>query len=242
MTVRALTDDLEESQLLRSVAEQLKAPLTVIARQAELLQLEPRLGAEAVTAQAQRMELQAHVALALVDSYLLGLQLMRERAQLALEPVSVPSLLNETAHELHGYAKQHNVELAVTIGGSFAPVMAHQKGLKAALLSLGYMLVGAQPEGARRRINLVAHRTAGGTTAGIYGAFGSLSAAQWQRAIKLHGSAQQPFTALLAGSGAGVFIAEAILQAMSTRLRVGRYSKLCGLAATLQPSQQLALI
>jgi len=225
------------TELLRSVAEQMKLPLTQIVRQVELA----NLGAGPVDTQA--LQTQATVALTLVDSYLLGLQLLSEQASLALEPVSVASTLTDTAHELSRFAKQYNVGLEVHVAGRYEPVMAHHVGLRAALLSLGYALVEAQAaQGGKRRLVLASHRGAHGIVAGLYGKYENLQASQWRRALELCGRAGQPFTTVSTGSGAGLFVADAILQAMATRLRVGRYHKQTGLAATLLPSQQLRLV
>jgi signal transduction histidine kinase len=144
----------ESSQLLRSVAEQLKLPLAVIARNAELMQLQG-VGLNF----AELLQVQTRVAMTLVDSYLLGLELAERQSRLDLEPVSISSLLVETAHELSLYARHYNVDLQVALGGKYGPVMAHHKGLRAALLSLGFALVAAQPEQGKRKLVLAAHRT-----------------------------------------------------------------------------------
>jgi hypothetical protein len=234
---------LDAAQLLRSVAEQLKLPLTVIARQAELgqtLELHGSPISDAVDLAVMRS--QAQMALGLVDSYLLGLQLMQGQQRLTLEPVSVSSLLVEVAHELRGLARQYDVDVELSIAGRYEPVMAHRRGLKAALLSLGYTLIGARPEGARRRLLLAAHRTASGINAGMYGQFDGLHAGAWRKALELCGKASRPFGTLSGDSGAGLFVAETILRAMETGLRVGKHSNNYGLATTLQPSQQLRLV
>lgn len=227
----------EATLLLQSIAEQLKLPLTHIARQIELGQLQP-----GATLDLPAMRAQTTVALALVDSYLLGLQLAQEQERLTLQPVSVASVLTDAAHELYDFAKQYDVELEVHIAGRYGPVMAHHAGLKSALLSLGYALVeaqGAQPHG---RLILAAYRTHQGIVAGMYGRQEKLSMEQWRRALELCGKAQQPFTMLSATSSAGLFVADTILQAMTARLRVGRYLKQTGLSTTLLPSQQLQLV
>ena len=231
------TESVEASRLLQSVAEQLQVPLTIIARQTELMQLRGSGPADV-----RAIQTQASVALTLTDSYLLGLQLMQSQGQLPLEPVSVSSLLVETAHELEGLARQYDMDIELVIGGHFAPVMAHHRGLKAALVSLGCMLIGARSDQTGRRLTLAVHKGPKGLMAGMYGDFEQLSAERWRKALKLCGQASQPFSAIAAGSGAGVFVAETILQAMETNLHVGRYAKQYGLAATLQPSQQLQLI
>ncbi|HSW99019.1 MAG TPA: hypothetical protein VLF71_04220 [Candidatus Saccharimonadales bacterium] len=230
----------EANALLASVAEQLKVPLAVIARHAELGSMG---GAAALDA--NLVATQADAALLLVDSYLLGLELLRAQTRLELEPVSVSSLLVDTAHDLHRFARQYGVDVQLETAGKYGPVMGNARGLKAALLSLGFALVEAQPAlggGARSRISLALHRTPQGIVAGVYSARQVVSADAWRRAQELCGAAAQPFTELGAGTAAGLFVADAILRSMDSRLRVGHYLRRGGLAATLQPSRQLQLV
>lgn len=231
----------QADSLLLSVAEHLKVPLTTIARQAELGQLTGRV--ELTDAAAIRT--QATAALTLVDSYLLGLDLMSKQASLQLEPVSVASTIMEAAHDLERFAKHYQVQLEVEVGGRFGPVMGHPQGLRAALLSLGFALVEAQAaqemEGPRRVV-MATHRTPLGIVTGVYGQYEALSAQRWRAALGLVGKARQPMTSLMSGSGAGLFVADTILRSMETRLRVGRYMRQNGLAATFQPSRQLSFV
>lgn len=227
-----------DTQLLRSIAEQLKVPLAVIARQAELSQLGTN-GSQAVDTMLIRT--QAMTALTLVDSYLLGLQLFEEQTSLELEPVSISSTLVDVAHELDALAKQYDTQLELHIAGRYEPVMANTKGLRSALLTLGYALVEGHtlPD---RRLTLAVHRTPHGIVTGIYGNYQQLTGKKWRQAMELKGQAAQPFSVLSSGSSAGIFVAQTILQAMTTNLRVGKHLKQYGLATTLQPSQQLQFV
>ncbi len=227
--------------LLLSVVEHLKVPLTTIARQAELGQLTGQAELTDVAA----IRTQALAALTLLDSYLLGLELMNRSASLELEPVSVSSTLMDAAHDLDQFARQYRVELEVVVGGKFAPVMSHPNGLRAALLSLGFALIESQA--ARdvrqpRRVVLATHRTPFGVVAGAYGQHEALSTDRWRAALGLVGKARQPLTSFMPGSGAGLFVADTIMRSMHTQLRVGRYLRQSGLAATLQPSHQLTFV
>lgn len=231
----------QADSLLLSVAEHLKIPLTVIARQAELGQL----AGQVELTDAAVIRTQATAALTLVDSYLLGLELLRKQTSLELEPVSVSSTLIDAAHELEGFAQQHQVQLEVAVGGKFGPVMSHPRGLRAALLSLGFALVEAQTAQevrGPRRVILATHRAPIGIVTGVYGQYKGLDAAQWRAALALAGKAHQPITSLAPGSGAGLFVADTILRSMQTHLRVGRYQHHTGLATTLQPSKQLSFV
>lgn len=227
----------ENATLLRSVAEQLKSPLTTIARQAEL----GRLTGNVQTADLSAIHTHATAALNVVDSYLLGLQLIQEQHELPLEPVSVSSTLTDIAHELSRFAKQYDAKLELHVAGKYEPVMAHRAGLRAALLALGYALLGGYPAD-DSRLRLAVHRTPQGIVTGLYGNYPELNAANWRQAQRLQGRAPQPFSMFCSGSGAGLFVADAILQAMATRLRVGKHDNRRGFATTLQPSQQLHFV
>lgn len=229
--------------LLFSIAEQLKLPLLQIARQAELGVSVGRLE----TAELLQMQQGAEIALKLVDSYLLGLQLCQEQASLVLEPVSLSSTLVDIAHQLDGFAQGYNVEIELHVAGKYPPVMAHAAGLKAAFLSLGTVLIEAlsgQAAAIRHKpfVRLAVHRTPKGLVTGLYSEHCPLTGEDLKRAQALCGKARQPLTELTATTGAGVFVADSILQAMASRLRVGHYQKLTGLAATLQSSRQLQLV
>jgi K+-sensing histidine kinase KdpD len=233
----------EWGDLLSSVAEQLKVPLTVIARQAEL----STLVGDATLLQPESVRVQADAALQLVDSYLLGLELLRGQTQLELEPVSVSSILVDTAHALTRFARQYGMDVEVEVAGRYEPVMAHARGLRAALLSLGYGMVeshAAQQNhpGHYARLMLATHRTPHGIIAGMYGTGDAVRTAQWRAALRLLRRAPQPVTGIVAGTGAGLFVADTIFRGMATHLRVGVWQRQRGLAATLQPSQQLQLV
>ncbi len=241
MDITSGGEGLDADNLLLSVAEQLKAPLTAIARQAELGQL---TGQVELT-DAAVIRVQATAALTLVDSYLLGLDLMRRQTNLQLEPVSLSSTITDAAHDLSRFAGYYNVQLEVEVLGKYGPVMGNPQGLRAALLSLGFALVEAQASQDMRgpkRVVLAAHRTPHGIVTGIYGQYEKLSAMHWRTALGLAGRARQPISSLTSSAGAGLFVADVILRSMESRLRVGRFQHQSGLAATFQPSQQLSIV
>lgn len=225
------------AKLLTSVADQLKVPLTNIARQAELLSLQGISGDQFLT-----MKAQSTAAIALVDSYLLGLELLNN-AQLELEPVSASSVLTEVAHQIQGYAKQHGIIVELSIAGRYEPIMAHLKALRAAVASLGYALIEAAASGSTStsRITLAAHRTRKGIVVGLYGNR-TLTSENWLRAKEIQGQARQPLASTLGTSGAGLFVADALANAMNTKLQITRYTREQGMAMVFQPSQQLQFL
>jgi hypothetical protein len=230
-----------------AIAEELKLPLTHITRLAELPQM--RLaGAEQADDIFPGIHASADMAMQLLDSYLLSLRLhVRSNVEmpLAREPVSLASVLYDARQDLLAIANRYEVSLDMDCGGACQPVLANRYALRSAFTSLGYGLIASLPAnggGQQLTLHLATHRDKHGVVAGMYGHLDGLSAKAFRRADELQGCARQPLVAALPGSGAGVFVADAILQAMSSRLRVGRHRKLPGFAATLEPSAQLQLV
>lgn len=226
-------------QLLLTIAEELKLPFLQIARQSELLQTEPSPEGLA------EIRTTAEMATRLLDNYLFGARLALEAEyRLHMEPVSVSSVLYDSGQQLEALAKLYGVELELHIGGRFGPVMANRQGLQSAFVSLGYALIEALPNlGTRKlRLQLAAHRSRYGIVAGMYSEEEQLTAEALRQGRKLSGHARQPLVTLTHASGAGVFVADAILQAMDAQLKPSRHHRLYGLGAVLQPNLQTQLV
>ena len=224
-------------QLLLSVAEELKLPLLQIARQAEQGRLTGETDLLAIQSTADS-------ALRLLDSYALGVRLALEPEQLAVEPVSVSSVLYDTGQQLNALAKNYGVELELSIAGRYGPVLAHRQGLQAALVSLGAALIEALPaqESPQLRLQLATHRSRYGIVAGLYADTKQLSNEALQRGRELQRHSRQPLMNLTHTSGAGIFVADTILRAMHLNLRASRHRRLYGLGTVLQPNHQLQLV
>ncbi len=234
--------------LFMAMAEELKLPLMHIARLAELESM--RAPVTHTTKLSSLMDIQstADMSLQLLDSYLLSLRLsLQPEARLELEPVSVSAVLHDTVGSLRHVADQYGVELHLHVEGRYEPVMAHRQALQSAMVSLGHALIAALPSAGvsdmkSRKLQLATHRTKQGIVAGVYGELEGLTPRMFRRAQDLQGHVRQPMVAVLPGSGAGLFMADTLLGAMASRLRVGRFQKLPGFAVTLTASEQLQLI
>jgi hypothetical protein len=231
--------DLEQHRLFLAIAEQIKLPLLQIARGAELTKITGNLD------QIEAIEYTAASAMHLLDSYLLSAQLREAGESLNLQPVSLSATLQDVAHKMHALAAVHQCDLEVHIAGKYGPVMAHPAGLQAALTNIGQVFIDVHTQRSHRTrpvIKLAAHRTRQGITAGMFADIEGLNTDMFKRAKQLYGKARQPLAQLSATNGAEVFVADSLLETMSSGLRVARYQKLTGLAATFSPSQQLELV
>jgi hypothetical protein len=224
-------------QLLLSVAEELKLPLMQLARQAEQGRLE---GAADLAV----MQTTAETALRLLDNYALGIRLALQPEELAIESVSVSSVLYDAGQQLDALAKSYGVSLELSIAGRYGPVLAHRQGLQAALVSLGAALIEALPaqESTQLKLRLATHRSRYGIVAGLYADTKQLSNDALQRGRQLQRSSRQPLMNLTHTSGAGIFVADTILQAMHLTLKSSRHRNLYGLGTVLQPNHQLQLV
>lgn len=231
------TPEILSQQLLLSIAEELKLPLLQIARQAE----QGRLSGATDLALIQNT---ADTALSLLDNYALGVRLALEPQELALESVSVSSVLYDTGHQLDALAKNYGVELELNIAGRFGPVLAHRQGLQAALVSLGAALIEALPaqDTPQLKLQLATHRSRYGIVAGLYTDTPQLSSQALHKGRQLQKHSRQPLMNLTHTSGAGIFVADTILQAMRLSLKASRHHHLYGLGTVLQPNRQLQLV
>ncbi len=221
-------------ELLLSVAEELKLPLLQIARMAE----------QAGQHNNTNIETTAETALRLLDNYTLAVRLQLERAPLDAEPVSVSSVLYDSGQQLDAMARQYGVELELHVAGRYGTVMAHRRGLQAALVSLGTALIEAVPaqESPQLKLQLATHRSRYGIVAGLYSDNHQLTNAALARGRRLRSRSRQPLLNVTHSNGAGIFVADAILQAMRLRLRASRHHGLYGLGAVLPPNNQLQLV
>jgi len=219
-------------RLLIAMAEQLKLPLLQIARTAE------QAGTSPSFQQSNTISSTADIALRMIDGYLLSILPVQD--QLPLEPILVSAVLQDTAHRLSKVASDYNCQIEVSISGRQAPVMANRKNIEIAYTLLLYAFIQAQENPVTiQRVLLATHKTPNGLEAGIFGDQKGINNEMLRRARALCGSARQPLPFMSSSGGAGVFIADNLLQAMNAPLHIAKHQKLNGLAATLLFSYQL---
>jgi hypothetical protein len=225
-------------RLLLGVAEELKLPLLQIARQAE------QAGLNGSQTDLTVIRATADGALRLLDNYALGVRLALDPERLEIEPVSVSSVLYDTGQQLDALAKSYGVELELNIAGRFGPVLAHRQGLQAALASLGAALIEALPaqDSPQLKLQLATHRSRYGIVAGLYADTRQLSHDVLRRGRALQRHSRQPLVNLTHTSGAGIFVADAILNSMNLSLKASRHHRLYGLGTVLQSNRQLQLV
>lgn len=215
-------------RLLTALAEDLKLPLVQIARQSEL---------DGLPLQQRRAEM----AMRLIDGYVLGLQTEGQQ-MLELEPVTLASILHDTAEELAPFARQQGYDIRVSIAGKFGPVMGDRRLLKNAFAIVGYELLQIPAEAGHPTLTLASHRSKSGVVAGVFSNNAGISADAFRRAKAMVGTARRTLPSGPVSNGAGLFIADSLLKGIGGAFKLARHDKQTGLAATFVPSRQLQLV
>lgn len=228
-----VVDD-SNTRLMRALAEELKLPLMQISRSAELRQLD---GSD----NQQIIETTASNALRLLDGYILTTQLTGEQQQLEIEPVSVTAVLYDTAQDLYKISKLYDSSLDIRVNGRCGQVMSNARALRAALASIAYTFVSSGIS-SKQQIMLTASKSNRGVITGVSSDNCQFSAQELQLARKLYGNARQPAKTMTSNSGAGIYLADRLFEAMESRLKVGHHRGNVGLFAWLMASQQLTLL
>lgn len=228
----------ELGQLFSRLAEQVKLPFIKVLQAAEMMGDNHEL-----THQGQQtIQEVSQAALQLIDGYLLQVRL-QEESQLRLEPVSISSILYDTAELLKPYARLYNCEIKIEVFGRYGPVMSHANGLKAALANIGYSLIDAAGSNEHNRIvTLGVRRNRKGISTGVYAEDIELSPILFRQAKEIKSTVHQPLVGFSSTNAAGVFVADGLLGSLGAPLRVARLGGKTGLAATFLPSRQLSLV
>ena len=225
----------KRTRLLAALVEELKLPLVQIVHKSQLARLTGDIE------ELKEVEVTAQASLKLLDSYLLTTQSLLSQQQLDLQPVSVDATMHDAVHYLSDIARLYDCELSVKTSRRLGLVMAHPDGLRAALIALTYSLITSSQS--KNKIILDAHSKEGGIEAGVFNQQIPLKQSALQQAKKLYGRAKQPFASVSHSSGAGIYIAEYLFEAMAgSNLLAKQKNQNFGLCSVMVRSHQLSLL
>ena len=235
---------MRQRALLVALSDDLALPLIHVKTSIELLGLED-FSKETAKGHAKTITLSADAGLQLVEAYRLLLK-SEEILNVPFEPVAIGAVLDEVAHRISPYARQYATQLSVDVQGRFAPVLAHQPSLIAAMEVLSYSLIRAQAAQTHKdnyQLVLGAHRSTDGMlAAGAFSNAQGLSDKTLRAARSLVGQARQPLVAVPPGTASGILVADMLCAALWQPLRTAAHRRLNGLATNLPVSNQLQFI
>lgn len=227
----------DQQKVLRSVAEDLKAPLLRILAETQLHDNNQEIDRAFIETTAQS-------AMRLIDSYIISTKIYSGQQRLDLEPISVVAVMNDAAHYLDKLARLYGCSIELQTPRSTRLVMANADALLAAMTSLGYSFLNAIVPRSRKKnvLLLTAKNTVDGVGAGIFSPYFALSTYNLRQARRLAGNATVALPQLGHGSNAGVMIADTLVEAMSYHLTAARRASLNGLTIKLMSSYQMSLL
>lgn len=224
------------SQLLNSLARELKGPLILIARRAELEKSE-RSTSEAL----QSIQDTADKTLKLIDSYLLVAQSEYGQHSLQLEPIGIGSVIYEVAKDLYPYAKEKKIDLSMDVKDG--DVMGNREGLKAVLLCLSELAMAQTGDDSshRRKVIIQTRRDKEAVSVSVLSNQFEIGGKDIKIARQIQGGAHLADSRLM-DSGIRLAIADILTGALGGSLHTKNFNGLKGLNFELPRSKQLRLI
>lgn len=223
------------TQLLGSLARELKNPLILMARQAELE------GLNSGDPTYLSIKNTAEQTLKLIDSYLMLAQAEYGQVKLPLETVGVGSIIYDVMEEFRPIAKQQQISLVSDIHDQI--VMTNSNGLKAALWCLLNMALESVVDGQKSGQIIVSSKKLKKNTVSV-SVLGDLEVnrSEIQSARSLQGYSHLAMALHSKSSGIHLAIAELFANSVGDGLHVASHGARKGLSLRLNKSQQLQLI
>jgi hypothetical protein len=216
-----------EHKLVFMMGEELKKPLTAIK-----LLAENSAGLNAIGIEARK-------ALRTVDNMLLYQQFSSEQVALVLEPVHVGSALSIVAQEMRALSIEFGCETEVFIQSGMATADVDGSVLRSGIESLWQAVLGMTERPSP--LSWHVYRTAKGIRLVVVNNSLDLSKVNLSRSSTHAGNSRQPFAGI-AGPATDLVTAKGLFTLIGSQLTKVTKEGQQGLAVTLRPSAQLALI
>jgi hypothetical protein len=216
-----------EHKLVFMMGEELKKPLTAI----KLLS-ESRSDLGSIT-------LEARKALRTVDNLLLYQQFTSEQTLLALEPIHIGSTLTQVAYDLRPLSIEFGCETEVFIQSGISTVDVDSNILKSGIESLWQAVLGMTESPSP--VSWHVYRTSRGIRIAVVNNSLDLSKINLNRSVAQAGKSKQPFAGI-AGPATDLVTAKGLFDLIGSPLSKVTRQGQHGLAVTLRPSAQLALV
>jgi light-regulated signal transduction histidine kinase (bacteriophytochrome) len=226
--------------LLKSVAEELRLPLVQISRLAEL----SRSSYSDSSDEMKTIESSADLALQLLESYILGVELGDKQKEIELSPITIGAVMNDVAHQVYRIANQNNCDIELLIKTS-KPIMGNYEAIKMAYLNIAHSIILANSSignTKRKSVIFAVYGRGPKNMAGVYGNDIQINKTSWEKSMSIFYKTRQKIPEFSSINASGFFVASSILDSMSLSLNPSKYKGRKGLVAGFPLSQQLSLI
>ncbi|NBU33328.1 hypothetical protein EB118_01310 [bacterium] len=218
--------------LFSALAQDLKTPLVRIL-----------FMAEAESARADIRSAARH-AIDTIDAYTLSTS--SQQTQLALQPISPAAVVVDAAYSLADHAKQFSCNVLITTPKKQAVILANRHVATTALTMMGRAFIESHQHSspqAKQIITLASYSTKNGICIGVFTDSSQQFSRQFAAKAKANiGKALRPFSDLANGASSQLFIADQLVDAMSSSIRLARHGGLHGLVFDMKITNQLCLV
>jgi K+-sensing histidine kinase KdpD len=224
----------DNSKILNSLASDLKRPLVLIARQAELSKSRP--GKKHL----QSIQETAEKTLKLIDSYLLMSQSEYGQQLLPVESFGIGSVIYNVAEEIRPIAKKANIDIILNINDAL--VMANPGGLKAIIWCLSDMaLAQTSAEQTSGVVEINTKKSINNIRISVLSKSMKIKNSDLDKAQKNIGKTHMALSSSSSDSGIRLAIASLLGESLGTSLRAVRDKRTQGIGFNLALSRQLQL-
>lgn len=224
-----------DSNLHRTVAEDLKTPLTRIMALLEYNKISGCTNTEEI-------ELIAESALNMVDSYALSVQLCNSQISLLYEPVALKSVIYDCQTSLKGFAKLQGVVTNLNIQKHTGLAVANRQVVKSIISSVAYSMLTVTSIKPKQSLSYSLTKSRNKIDVGIFSSFNNFDSASLNKIRSNYGRVKQVIPEIVQGATAGIVIADKLCEKLNTKLSVSKYKDMSGLVFSLNASSQLSFI
>ena len=226
----------DNQKILDSLISDIKRPLVLIARQAELGKTE-----EGHTPPLKAIQETAEKTLKLIDSYLLAAQSEYGQQLLPVKSFAVGSVIYNVAEEIRLIAKKANVDVVLDVNDAL--VMANPEGVKAAIWCLSDMvLTQTLAEKSSGVMEINAKKSQGGIKVSVLSKSMKVKNSDLDKTQEKLGRSHMAFSSASSDSGVRLAIAKLLGDSLGTSLKAVRSKHTQGLGFNLSLSRQLQLV
>lgn len=221
----------DNQKILNSLISDIKRPLVLIARQAELGQ----------ATQLKSIQKTAERTLKLIDSYLLMAQSEYGQQLLPVKSFAVGSVIYNVAEEIRPIAKKANVDVVLDVNDAL--VMANPEGVKAAIWCLSDMVLAQTlAEKSNGVIEINTRKSHGGIKVSVLSKSMKVKNSDLDKTNEKLGKSHMAFSSASSDSGIRLAIAKLLSDSLGTSLKAARGKHTQGLGFNLGLSRQLQLV
>ena len=221
------------SKVLDSLISELRRPLTLIARQAELHKSQPEDN------HLRSIQKTAEETLKLIDSYLLTAQSEYGQQLLPVESFAAGSVIYDVAEEIRPAAKKANIEVVTDVNDAL--VLANRGGLEATIWCLSNLVLAGISSPQAGALEITSKKSANFLKISVLNRSVNIKNSDFHKVRSNLGKRHMALSSSSSETGVRLAIADMLGESLGTKLRAIKVGDKRGIGFDLALSSQLRL-